>query len=126
MPIREDNEGGLVRVTLEGAIAPAELEAHFERMHALLVQIEGPVATVVDASSLDYRALGRAHLGVMRRLVGGLRPLLRGRYAAEAFVSPDRGVRRAVGFTRVFARPAKAHQTFATLAGAEAWARAKL
>ena len=115
-----------MRVTLEGAISPAELEAHFARMRSLLATIDGQVATVVDASSLDYRALGRIHLGVMRRVVAGLRPLLRGRYAAEAFVSPDRGVRRAVGFTRVFARPAKTHQTFASLSEAEAWARSKL
>ncbi len=126
MPIREENDGALVRVTLDGAIAATELEAHFERMRSLLGTLDGPVATVVDASSLDYRSLGRAHLGAMRRVVAGLRPLLRGRYAAEAFVSPDRGVRRAVAFSRVFARPAKAHQTFASLGEAEAWARSKL
>lgn len=126
MPIREANDGALVRVILEGAIEPAELEAHFERMRAILDRIEGPVATIVDASTLDYRTLGRAHIGMMRRLVKGLRPLLKGRYAAEAFVSPDKGVRRAVSVARFVARPAKAHQTFTRVSDAEAWARSKL
>lgn len=121
MPIREDNDGSIVRVTLEGAIEAAELEAHFERMRALLDRIEGPVGTIVDASTLDYRTLGRAHIGVMRRLVKGLRPLLKGRYAAEAFVSPDKGVRRAVSVARFVARPAKAHQTFERIDEARRW-----
>ncbi len=121
MPIREDNDGSVVRVTLEGAIEPAELEAHFERMRALLDRIEGPVATIVDASALDHRELGRAHIGVMRRLVKGLRPLLKGRYAAEAFVSPDRGVRRAVSIARFVARPARAHRTFERVDEARRW-----
>jgi hypothetical protein len=121
VPIREDNDGSIVTVTLEGAIEATELEAHFERMRALLGRIEGPVATIVDASTLDYRSLGRAHLGVMRRLVKGLRPLLKGRYAAEAFVSPDEGVRRAVSVARFVARPAKAHRIFASVDEARSW-----
>lgn len=126
VPIREQNDGAVVTVTLAGAIEPAELHAHFDRMRALLERIEGRVATIVDAAALDYRALGRAHLGVMRRLVKGLRPLLRGRYAAEAFVSPDAGVRRAVSIARWLARPADAHAVFAAVPEAEAWARRQL
>lgn len=121
MPIREENDGSVVRVTLEGVIEPPELEAHFERMRALLGRLEGPIATIVDASSLDYRSLGRAHIGVMRRVVKGLRPLLRGRYAAEAFVSPDKGVRRAVSVARFVARPARAHRTFERVDDARRW-----
>ena len=126
VPVREENDGSLVRVTLTGVITLAELEAHFERMRCLLERVAGPVATVVDGSAFDHRALRWAHLGVLRRVVGDLRPLLRGRYVAEAFVSADRGVRRAVEVTRLFARPAKAHQTFASLEEAEGWARSKL
>ena len=126
VPVAERVEDSIVSIMLDGAITLPQLDAHFSRMARYAAEISGPVATLVDIRPLDLASLSWAHASRAREHLAQLKPLLHGRYCADAWVSADTGTRRAMTALRFVIRTADHRRVFSSLVPARQWLRQQL
>lgn len=119
-------EDGLLRVRATGEVTVAEMERHFRELEELAAATTGPVASVVDARGVALRTLRGAHRDCAVEALRRLRPLVEGRYVAQAFVFDSAWGRALVATLHLFVRPARRTRSFADLYAAERWAVAEL
>lgn len=121
-----DHASGLIRVRATGRIEITDMEAHFRDLEVLARDTTGPVAAVIDARGVVLRELRGVHRDCAVSALKRMRPLIRERYVAQAFVLDSIVGRAMVGMLHLFVKPALRTRSFANVDRALDWARAEL
>ncbi len=126
MPITQELNGQLLKITATGVISVEELQEAFDALEEIVRTTEGPIVSVLDALECDVMKMKDTHRDMAIDAMKKMRGPLADRHKAHAIVLGSMVTRTLSNVAYKFIKPADRSKAFGDVAKAEAWVRKSL